>query len=121
MLPIAEVQRFAAMLPPHVASAVLLLATATIALIVGLVRSPRVVLREMPALVFVIAGAALLWPLSRTGIPPGASLVVEGIAAVGLVWHWILHRRHWAELKEGSDRGTRAASLYVVAALLLSS
>src|SRR5262245_3582581 len=103
MLPIADVQRLAAILPPHVASAGVLLAAALGTLLLGLVRVRRALVRELPALVYVMAGAALFWPLSRPGTPPAGIRAAVAIAALGLVWHWMLHRQEWADQPAASN------------------
>ena len=119
MLPIAEVHRFAAAVPPHVATACVLLAAATLTLIIGLIRCGRAFGRWIPALLFVTAGTALLWPLSSYA-PRLLQVAVAALGGVSLLVHTVLHYREWRAADDTKGDGLRGARVYYAAVLVLA-
>src|SRR5262249_23940232 len=120
MLPIAEVHRLAEAIPPHVATAWVLLLAAALTLISGLVRGGRSFARWIPALVFVIASALLLWPLSAA-VPPLLRLGVAAFAGAALGMHAVLHFREWAAANDILGGTRRGARVYLGAAMIVAT
>jgi len=114
------IQQLAALVPPELAAAALLLATAGLTLLVGGIRRGRAFLPNVPALLFIIAGAAWFWPLAVMHVTPwvGSGLLLA--AAAALLGHTAAQSDLRAEPRT-LDRGApRAARLYLVTVLLIA-
>lgn len=119
---IALVQGLAAAVPPDLAAGAVLLMAGSWTLVAGLVRRGRAFLRHAPGAVLVIAGAALVFPLSLPGVATELRIATLAIAAVALLGDLMLHPRAPVDPPQIEARlGRRylAAALAAAAFLLL--
>jgi 4-amino-4-deoxy-L-arabinose transferase-like glycosyltransferase len=121
MLPVEEIHRWAATVPPYQATAGTILVVAAAVLLEGAIRVRGRFLRTLPALGFLVCGAAAFWPLTdeRYRVPVRNGLIAA--AAVALVAHLLVARPEPEEERAGgrAARGWVLAG-WVLAALLLT-
>ena len=119
MLPITRVQLLVAKLPPHVATAWLLIAAALITLIFGLASGRRAFPPLLPGVIYVIAAAILFVPDLMPSSMPRAPLVVLAVAGISLALQVLIGRRQPEGPQLESDgNDVRRARLYFVMALV---
>ncbi|MFQ5667025.1 MAG: NPCBM/NEW2 domain-containing protein [Candidatus Binatia bacterium] len=120
MLPAAAVHDLALRIPPHVATAAVLMAAAMLTLVVGLLRGRKGFLPRLPGVLFVLVGAAVFWPLSVRQLQPWRRWAWIA-AAVALMVHVAIDYRQRAEPRGLRPGSVRASRVYLAAALLLSA
>lgn len=109
-------QSLAAALPPHEATAAVLLAAALAAALSSLVARRGTFSRTLPASAFVALGAALFWPLRIATLPAAAAWAAAALAGAGLLCHLWLHRAEPTEIGAATAEET-AGRLYLAGIL----
>ena len=120
MVPVALIQRLAAVTPAYAATAVVLIGGALITLLCAVVRDRRGVPRVFPGIVFVIAATASLWPLSRAGTPPSAVWAALLLTGAALAAHFLLGRTDMPDDAAAVPASPRASLVYLIAAGVLA-
>lgn len=121
MLPIAEVHRLAALVPPHAVTAALLLLAAGLALAFGTLRAGRSFTPWLPAVVFVGAASAACWPLSEPRLPAALHLALLVVAGVALMLHVPTRLSAWVSADEPESGASGPARVYLAIALAVGT
>ncbi len=121
MLPVAEIHKLTAALSPHAVSAAALMLGTLLTLVFAWWRRPKMLRRAWPAIVFVLAGAAALWPLSREHLAPWPQYAATGVAGIALIVEVTRRRRDPSEPSCAGDLSTPTASRCRTAALFLAT
>lgn len=119
MLPVAWIHKQALTLPPHVATAWVLVVAAALVLIVGLLRGGRAFARRSAGVLYAGLASVLLlpdWVLAR---PPQARWALLIAAGLSLLVQVLIDREE-AEGAEG-ESGAGAARVYLITALVVAA
>ncbi len=119
ILPIADVQRWEAMVPDYVATAIVLLAAAATTLAWGLKRNRAGIRLWLPAVAFVTFGAVVIWPLSGSRVSWRVRDLLLGAAGAALLGD-VLRRGKEQEEPAGEGRtASRLGRLYLATVVLV--
>ncbi len=120
MSSIPQVATLAATVPPHLATATVLLVAATVTLFIGLARRGRSFVSSLPGPVFVWAAAVAFWTRSMEAAAAWTGAAVAS-AAVALLIHLRLAFRERVDPHEMDLSAARVAPAYLAAVLVVAA